>query len=95
MSIGTCQYIFLFRVLNILLVKSLPVIKYIFFASILISLNRVRSCNSNLGSVSSFFRQIYRLFSNERFNNGFKCSKNAQFHTDFSKKKCINLDKIK
>ena len=34
----------------------LPVIKYIyFFASILISLNRVRSCNSYLGSVSGFF----------------------------------------
>ena len=64
----------------------LPVIKYIFFASILISLNRVRSCNSYLGSVSVFFRQIYIWFSyDKRCNKGFKCSKNAQFHTDFSK----------
>ena len=72
MSIGTCQYIFLFRVLNILLVKSLPVIKYIFFASILISLNRVRSCNSYLGSVSSFFRQ-----------RGWKLIVNVRIHVHF------------
>ena len=46
----------------------------------------MRSCNSYLGSVSVFFRQIYIWFSyDKRCNKGFKCSKNAQFHTDFSK----------
>ena len=57
------------------------------FASILISLNRVRSCNSYLGIISVFFRQIYRYISNDkRCNNGLKCSKMHNFTLIFPKK---------
>ena len=57
------------------------------FASILISLNRVRSCNSYLGIISVFFRQIYRYFSNDkRCNNALKCSKMHNFTLIFPKK---------